>query len=202
MKRIIFIILNIILITNVSALEFKDVYLENCSSVDNIFFNADGETIRVGLLAYDSMDGYLNKEIENYVCNKLKNANELKLVFDEKNQEKDEYNRHLMWIYVDNKLLQEELISLGYGQVNYVKDEYKYLDKLCEKESYAIKNSLGIWNYDDIEEAFCDSDYITSKKEEEEKKEELKNTNPDLKKILFINSLIILLIVVLLLKRG
>lgn len=184
--------------------EKKEVSLINCLSSTTSWFSVDGKVRRIRLLAYDSEDGELNQEIDNYACSLLKGANKIEVEYDAKALKKDKYNRELAWIYVDGKLLQEELIEKGFGQVNYVNSEYKYLDNLCESEKSALTNLLGIWNYPNIKEKYCKSG-VTIKNnqnyEEEQEEEKLIYDVKNLYYLLFINSGIVLL-ALLLVKRG
>ncbi len=153
-------------VTTTEIVTKETVSLENCNSIDQIWLNKDGEVIRVGLLAYDMGDTSINKEIQEYTCNKLKNATKIEIEHDKNYIEKDKYNRDMVWLYVDNVLLQEDLLSNGYGMVNYVKDNYSYIDNLCSKEASAIKNKKGIWTLG-VEEKYCDSGIILEKEAKE-----------------------------------
>ena len=142
------------------------VTLDNCDSLDQIWLNKDSKVLRVGLLAYDTGDTSINKEIQEYACNKLKNAKKIEIEYDRNNTEKDKYHRDMVWVYVDDKLLQEDLLSNGYGMVNYVKNDYSYINNLCSKEANAIKDKKGIWTLG-VEEKYCDSGIILEKQEKE-----------------------------------
>lgn len=175
--------------TEVTSTKARDVVtLENCSDISQIWFNKNGKVIRVGLLAYDPGDTSLNNEIQNTICNKLKEAKTIELEKDSNNKKKDKYNRDLMWIYIDGSLLQKELIAEGLGMVNYVEENYSNIDYLCVLEANAIKDKKGIW-INGAEEKYCDSGIILEKQEKE------KNNSNDKKK-LNITSIIIICVVI------
>ncbi len=214
MKRAVFLFIAlIVLTTNTSAeervitpQERKEVALVNCLSSTNSWYEIDGQVKRIRLLAFDPEDGTLNREIDDYACSLLKNAQKIEVEYDAKAQEKDKYNRDLAWVYVDGKLLQETLIKKGYGQVNYVNSDYKYLDDLCSSEKSAITNKLGIWNYPKVQEQYCKSGIAINNKENEEDELEEEDHTFDVRTLhylLFINSGIVLLGLLLFkLKRG
>ncbi len=212
MKRAVLLFISLIVFTSyvyadevkTPILEKIEIKLVNCESAMTSWYELDGNIKIIRPLAYDSEDGDLNQEIDNYACSLLKNAQKIEIEYDLRALEKDKYNRDLAWIYVDGKLLQEELIQKGYGQVNYVTADYQYLNNLCEVEKTAISQKRGVWNYPQIKEKYCKSgiDINNTNKEEdkqitEEKKYDLKN----LYYLLFIDSGIILL-TLLLVKRG
>lgn len=186
------------------VLEKKEVKLVNCEGATTSWYEVDDNIKRIRLLAYDPDNGDLNLEIDEYACNKLKNAKKIEIEYDQKALEKDKYNRELAFIYVDGSLLQEELIKKGYGQVNFITAEYQHLTTLCEAEKSAILSKSGIWNYAGIKESYCKSGININNTEEEIKEETLteKEYNMrDLYYLLFIDSGIVLL-VLLLVKRG
>ena len=164
-KIIILFILLLMPIAVVYAEEKETVTLENCNSLNQIWINRNNKVERVGLLAYDTGDTSLNKEIQKYACDKLRNATKIEI---EKinTSYKDKYNRDMVWMYVDDVLLQEDLIANGYGMVNYIIDNYPYTDQLCSKEANAIKDKKGIWTLG-AEEKYCDSGIILEKEEKE-----------------------------------
>lgn len=167
-KIIVLFILLLMPITVVYAEEKETVTLENCNSLNQIWINRNNKVERVGLLAYDTGDTSLNKEIQKYACDKLKNASKIEIEMITAS-EKDKYNRDMVWMYVDDVLLQEDLITNGYGMVNHIVDNYPYTDQLCSKEANAIKNKKGIWTLG-AEEKYCDSGIILEKEEKESQK--------------------------------
>lgn len=179
-----------------------EVKLINCTSSSNIWFDIEGSEKRVALLAFDREDGSLNSEIDNYICNSLSNANKIEIEYDEKITTTDKYNRLQVWIYIDNILLQKELIEKGYGQVNYILDEYNYLEELCNSQKIAISNSLGIWNYEDIEESYCKSGIKVGEKVENKEEDLTSTIKYDIKTLDFLLVLSSGIVLLLLIMRG
>lgn len=184
--------------------EIINVTLNKCVDAENFWVNSGTEIFKVKLLAYSMEDGNLNNDINNYVCNLLTNSNNIKLEFDVNSDRLDKYNRTLAWVYVDDELLQNKLIGLGYGQVNYVTGDYSYLSDLCETQRKSMIERLGIWNYPEIQEEYCQSNVDLTKDNQEEIEEidieKVYDTN-SLYKMLFISSGILILLV-LMVKRG
>lgn len=149
------------------------VKLVNCTSSSNIWVSLDGKYKRITLIAYNKEDGSLNKEIDSYICDSLKKAATIEIEYDPKIVDLDSYNRAQVWLYIDGNLFQKELIKKGYGQVDFIKDQYNYLEELCAEQKIAISNSLGIWNYEGIDESYCKSGIKVGETiiEEEEKKD-------------------------------
>lgn len=206
MKKIIFFyIILLFFIPNVSAKNIIpngnppsdkiSAELVKCDSISNVWLKFNEEIKRVRLIAYDSADGNLNNEINNYYCNILKNANKIEVEYDI--EPTDKYNRELLFIYADGEMLQEKLIAKGYGQVNFVKGNYKNLDEMCSIQKEAISNSLGIWNYPDISEKYCNSGVEIGGKEKLEEKTNVKSPSKEkneLINLIFINSGILVLL--------
>lgn len=209
--KIILVLIGLLLInTNVYAKEESTEPVEptrvpatlvNCTSSTNIWLNINEEDKRVVLLAYDKEDGKLNKEIDSFICNTLSNATLIEIEYDESAQEIDKYNRTQLWIYVDKILLQDTLIEKGYGQVNYVTGDYKYLTNLCEKQKLAISSSLGIWNYPEIDEAYCKSGIKVGEEIIKKTGEEKEIIKYDTKKLYFMLVLSSGIVILLLLGR-
>lgn len=206
MKKLIFFFISLlILIPNVKAeraipngtppSEKIPATLVRCDSISNVWLKYNDEIKRVHLIAYDSEDGNLNKEINDYFCKILNNANKIEVEYDI--ESKDKYNRELIFIYADDKLVQEDLISKGYGQVNFVQGNYKHLDELCTVQKLAIIEGTGIWNYPKIEEKYCNSGVeIGSKEQNQEQTKTIKENkdNKVLQTLIFINSGILVLL--------
>lgn len=199
--RILLILISIFILTpNVLAEEIQNnkevVTLIKCDTTENIVVKKDNKTIRLNMIAYDKSDGKLNKEINNYVCEKITNATNIMIEYDEAISGLDKYNRDQVWIYLDDELLQSDLIKKGYGQVNYVQGEYKHLNELCDVQKEAIKEHTGIWNYDGIKEEYCNSGIDLNNVEEstnEDKETDNKEITNTLKEMIFFNSGILLL---------
>ena len=139
--------------SNVDIVKFK-----KCIDGDTALFTLNNEEIKVRFLAIDTPETvHPNKEKDpigvlasEYTCNKIKNANSLKLEYDKDSSKYDKYNRVLAWVWIDNYLLQEELINLGYAKLDYLYGDYKYIDRLFKLEDLSKEKKLGIWNTNDF----------------------------------------------------
>ena len=205
MKKILLMILtSIIFISSVNAEEQKEeVKLINCDSAVSLTVETTTGYKRIRLLMMDSSTGSLDKEINDYVCNKVKNASKLEIELDPLSDKENKYKETLVYLYVDGYLLQNDLISLGYAQVNYVYNDYKYVDELCNLQKSALENKLGIWNYPDIKEEYCQSGVVIKNETKDEEKNEEKKTkdNKNIKKILFINSILVVFLIIFLKRK-
>lgn len=205
MKKILLLILtSIIFISSVNAEEQKEeVKLINCDSAVSLTVETTTGYKRIRLLMMDSSTGSLDKEINNYVCNKVKNASKLEIELDPQSDKENKYKETLVYLYVDGYLLQNDLISLGYAQVNYVYNDYKYVDELCNLQKSALENKLGIWNYPDVKEEYCQSGVVIKNETKDEEKNEEKKTkdNKNIKKILFINSILVIFLIIFLKRK-
>ena len=205
MKKILLMILtSIIFISSVNAEEQKEeVKLINCDSAVSLTVETTTGYKRIRLLMMDSSNGSLDKEISNYVCNKVKNASKLEIEIDPLSDKENKYKETLVYLYVDGYLLQNDLISLGYAQVNYVYNDYKYVDELCDLQKNALENKLGIWNYPDIKEEYCQSGVVIKNETKDEEKNEEKKTkdNKNIKKILFINFILVIFLIIFLKRK-
>lgn len=203
MKKVFVLIISFLFISQVKAAELKNVEIINCDSVSNIWMKIDGEVNRVNLLAFAEGDGELNNEINEYTCTILKSAKSVTVEYDPAIEKKDIYNRTLLWVYVDGVLLQNMLIEKGYGQVNYITGDYLHTNELCVTQKEAITKKLGIWNYSDIKEEYCQSGVDISTDNKEEKEEKVNNDieTKSLSHLIFLNSFIILLLIILKVKK-
>jgi micrococcal nuclease len=173
MKKIFVLILFFVSISSIGAKEIE-VKFSNCVDGDTAKFIYKGEEITARFLAIDTPETVhptkgeekYGKEASEYTCRKLKEANKITLEFDNDSDEKDKYNRYLVWVFVDGNLLQEKLISKGLASVAYLYGDYKYTNKLEMAEQLAEENKLGIWNIDlneQTEEAEKDNKDIKEK---------------------------------------
>lgn len=201
MKKIILFIFAFLILSGRSyALESEkeEVSLIKCESATSMWVSINDKVHRIKLLSTDISDGKLNKEINDFACDIIKNAKSLKIERDVTDDSKLKYNEELVYLYVDDEMLQEILLKKGYAQVNYVYADYKYLNNFCELEKSAIEQKLGIWNYPDIKEEYCKSGIeIKNKdiKEEVVKTTEIKD-NTYLKKMVLINSILVLFLII------
>lgn len=205
MKKILLLILtSIIFISSVKAEEQKEeVKLINCDSAVSLTVETPIGYKRIRLLMMDSSSGSLDKEINNYVCNRVKNANKLEIETDSLSDKENKYNETLVYLYVDGSLLQNDLITLGYAQVNYVYSDYKYVDELCNLQKSAIENKLGIWNYPDIKEEYCQSGVVIKNVIKDDIKSDENDTkdHQNVKKILLIDSLLVVFLIIFLKRK-
>lgn len=123
------------------------VTLDRCWDGDTCHFYINGKSEKVRFIGIDSpeLEDYLGVEASIYVCNLLKNADEIILEKEPKSDDKDKFGRSLYWVFVDGQLLEEIIIRYGYGEVKYIYGDYKYVDILFEAQDYAKANNLGIW---------------------------------------------------------
>lgn len=146
----------------VKASELIDVSLVKCVDGDTAVFKVDGEEIKFRFLAIDTPETIHptkgeeegGKVASNYTCERLTNAKKLQITYDEKSSKLDKYGRGLAWIYVDGKLLQEDLVEKGYAEVAYIYAKYEFVDHLCEVQSQAKNEKIGIWS-SNREEGYC-----------------------------------------------
>lgn len=139
--------------------ERKEVTFEEAVDGDTAKFIMDGKKITVRFLAIDTPESvHPNKEVEPYgkeasdfTKERLSNATNIILEFDQKSDKQDKYGRYLAWIWVDGQLLQEELIKEGLAKTEYIYGEYKYLEQIQEEENNAKSKKIGIWK-DEIQE--------------------------------------------------
>lgn len=171
MKKYIFIIITFFLFpTIVSARsDTIDVTLNKCIDGDTASFIYNNETIKARFLAIDTPETKhpskkeepFGKEASDFTCTSLTNANKITLEFDSGSDEKDKYDRYLVWVFIDGKLLQSKLIEKGYAKVAYLYGDYKYTTELQEKENIAKTEKIGLWsNESNVEEKNSINDYI------------------------------------------
>ena len=134
-----------------------EVKFSDCVDGDTAKFIYKKEEITARFLAIDTPETVhpskgeqpYGKEASEYTCNKIKNAEVIKLEYDEDSDELDKYDRHLVWVFVDEELLQKKLVSKGYASVAYLYGDYKYTNELEEAEQEAEDNKLGIWSIEE-----------------------------------------------------
>jgi len=160
MKKIILIItLFFFCIIGVNAKTIS-VKFSECVDGDTAKFIYKNEEITARFLAIDTPETVhptkkveeFGKEASEYTCNKIKNAKEIKLEYDDNSDELDKYDRHLVWVFIDGELLQKKLVSKGYASVAYLYGDYKYTEELEAVEQYAEDKKLGIWSIQQTDE--------------------------------------------------
>lgn len=141
-------------IGGVNAARSIDVKFSSCVDGDTAKFVYKKEIITARFLAIDTPETKhpkkgvepFGKESSEYTCNRLKEAKEIKLEFDDDSDEKDKYDRYLVWVFVDEELLQKELVSKGLASVAYLYGDYKYTEELESLEQVAEEKKVGIWS--------------------------------------------------------
>ena len=79
----------------------KEVSLVNCLSATNSWYEVDGKVKRIRLLAFDSEDGEISKEIDEYACSLLKEAKKIEIEYDIKALKKDAKKAKKIFIATD-----------------------------------------------------------------------------------------------------
>ena len=122
----------------------------NCIDGDTAVFSEDGIINTYRFLGINTPE--INEKVEEYgyeasefTCNKLKNAKNIYVRYENTSSHTDKYDRRLVWVYVDNEFLQELLIKSGYAKVEYVYTKLTYLNKLYKYEKDAINNRVGLY---------------------------------------------------------
>ena len=117
MKKFVFIVfISLVFIFSASAKEIS-VKFSECVDGDTGKFIYKDEEIKARFLAVDTPETKhptkgeepFGKEASEYTCERLKSAEKIVLEFDEDSDEKDKYDRYLVWVFVDGELLQKEL---------------------------------------------------------------------------------------------
>ena len=190
MKKIfltLFLFFTSIIVVNAKTISVK---FSDCVDGDTAKFIYKNEEITARFLAIDTPETKhptkgeepYGKEASEYTCKKLKEANKIKLEYDNDSDKLDKYNRHLVWVFIDNELLQKKLVSKGYASVAYLYGDYKYTVELEKAEQDAEDNKLGIWS---IEQ---------NQKDTEEINEITKNeTSLNYKEIIMLTGIVIIL---------
>ena len=156
-RKIIIIILLFVLILPIKAIANESqsdvVKLSNCVNSESARFIFGVNEIKVKFIGISFEDKKNDDEntdinetnINNYVCEKLKNAKEIKLEYEPNIEKEDRFGRIQAWVFVDDVLLQEDLINKGYVKSMYIEDNYTYAEKLRIAQKIAKEGKLGIW---------------------------------------------------------
>lgn len=184
-KKFILVMLLCLVPVNVFAItpgtKTETVVFNKCVDGDTARFMRGTTEIKARFLAIDTPETVhpskdveaFGKEASDYTCERLKNAKKIVLEYDPKSDEKDKYDRYLVWVYVDDVLLQNELIEMGYAKVAYLYGDYLYTDKLKDSEEKAKNEKTGLWGLTAV-----------SEKEEEEEEIEVTDANEGLIEII------------------
>ena len=169
MKKIFLTLFLLFISINIVSAKTIDVKFSDCVDGDTAKFIYKNEEITARFLAIDTPETKhptkgeepYGKEASEYTCKKLKEANKIKLEYDNDSDELDKYDRHLVWVFVDGKLLQKKLVSKGYASVAYLYGNYKYTGELEKAEQEAENNKLGIWSIEQNQEATEEINEVT-----------------------------------------
>lgn len=155
MKKILVCVFTFFISINVCCAEEKlTVKFDSCVDGDTANVILNEEKIKIRFLAIDTPETKhptigeepLGKEASEYTCNRLKNASKIEIEYDPNSDQKDKYDRHLVWVWVDDYLLQDEIIKEGLAEVAYLYGDYKYTGTLEDHQTIAKINGVGIWN--------------------------------------------------------
>jgi len=130
------------------------VELDSVVDGDTAKFIMNGEKVTarfLGINTKETVDPEIGeeawgREASDFTKDKLKNATKIELEFDSSADEKDKYDRYLVWVWVDDNLLQNLLIENGLAETYMLQNNYKYAGMLQENEEKAKNNKLGIWS--------------------------------------------------------
>lgn len=87
-------------------------------------------------------------EASNRTKELLENASVIEIMFDNGN-EKDKYDRFLVYVFVDGELIQDILVREGLARVAYVHEpSTTYLQQLEQSQAHAKQQKTGIWSID------------------------------------------------------
>ncbi|KAF0226735.1 MAG: thermonuclease [Erysipelotrichaceae bacterium] len=137
-----------------SASDQSKALLLKCTDGDTAHFLLAGNDEKVRFLSIDAPeianDDHPNPEpygnqASDYTCNLLTKAKTIILQMDPYEDDRDQYDRLLAWIWVDGKLLQAKLIEQGYAEVKYVKQPNLYSSQLYQLQDLIKKEKIGIW---------------------------------------------------------
>lgn len=143
MKKAFFILL--IVLINIPINTFAEskeeiVTLENCIDYESsIFINSDNELIDVKFAGINVLTDR-SEMVGNYICSKLKNAKEIKIEYEEENDDKI-----VAWVFIDDVLLQDILISNGYSNIDKSIEDSKYYEVLNNSLEIAKEKLIGMW---------------------------------------------------------
>ena len=122
-----------------------------CLDGDSMMFKVEGKEVEVRLLSINCPEiseeyGIEARDLSRKV---LSEAEEIRLVEEERSTEFDKYGRRLYWVYADGELLQKILLENGLAKVDYVYGEYDLLDELRNAELEAEIKHIGLWKKDE-----------------------------------------------------
>ena len=119
---------------------------------DTVIANlADGSRERVRMLLIDTPETKkegtpvqpFGLEASEYT-KKLLTGKSVELEFDQ--EQRDQYDRMLAYIYLDNKMVNTELLEQGLARVVVYPPNDKYIDEFRDIQAQAKKAKLGVWS--------------------------------------------------------
>lgn len=171
MNKNFFLLITIILLSisvvSVASERIPVKYIKT-SDGDTARFEINGENVRVRFLGIntpevageDKVEEPYGNEALEYTKNRLDNAKEFEIEYDENADKEDRFGRILAYIWVDGELFQEELVRKGYAKTYMMKSNYKYADELKSAERKAKEEKLGVWNVETVININKDEDVI------------------------------------------
>lgn len=171
MNKKFFLLITIILLSisvvSVASERIPVKYIKT-SDGDTARFEVNGENVRVRFLGIntpevageDKVEEPYGNEALEYTKNRLDNAKEFEIEYDENADKEDRFGRILAYIWVDGELFQEELVRKGYAKTYMMKSNYKYADELKSAERKAKEEKLGVWNVETVININKDEDVI------------------------------------------
>lgn len=157
---IIITIFSLLSVVNAESERIPVKYIKT-SDGDTARFEVNGENVRVRFLGIntpevageDKVEEPYGNEAMAYTKNKLDNAKNIEIEYDDNADKEDRFGRILAYIWVDGNLFQEELVRNGYAKTYMMKANYKYADELKEAERQAKADKIGVWSEEVISEA-------------------------------------------------
>ncbi|MCQ4087678.1 thermonuclease family protein [Saccharibacillus sp. JS10] len=119
---------------------------------DTVIVNlADGSRERVRMLLIDTPETKkegtpvqpFGLEASEYT-KKLLTGKSVELEFDQ--EQRDQYDRMLAYIYLDNKMVNTELLEKGLARVVVYQPNDKYIDEFRDIQAKAKKAKIGVWS--------------------------------------------------------
>lgn len=68
---------------------------------------------------------------------------------------RDRYGRLLRYVYCNESMLNIVMVREGYGCAYYIPPDDRHYKEIIEAEAYAKAHKLGIWQFENITDAFC-----------------------------------------------
>ncbi len=68
---------------------------------------------------------------------------------------RDRYGRLLRYVYRNDTMLNIVMVREGFARAYYIPPDDEHYKEIMEEESYARERKLGIWQFENITDAFC-----------------------------------------------